>query len=105
MRKPKLIELTKYNLLGLVLGDVPKIKQEVEQASERIKNGNPAFNCKKCGSLFTPESTQWIFYLLCDDCFEKFDLQKMMGRIALVRNENAVKYFEDSDEWIKENIN
>ena len=104
MKKPKVF-LKNPNTLKAPYGNEQKVALETSMAVERIKNGNPAFNCKKCGCLFTPESTQWIFYLLCDDCFAKFDLQKMMGRLAYLRNEKRVLYFEDSDEWIKAKTN
>jgi Zn finger protein HypA/HybF involved in hydrogenase expression len=105
MKKIKVFSTKNYDMFKTQFGSEQKIELETKQAEERIRNGNPAFHCKKCNSSFAPNRHQWIFYLLCDSCFAKFDQQKMMGRTAMLKKENSVKYFEDSDEWIKEVIN
>lgn len=79
-----------------------KIKQETDAAIIRLKQGNPPFNCKKCGTLFQPSQKQWIFHLLCDFCFNEYDKQKMEGRRNSVYTKDSVsQYFEDCDLWIK----
>src|SRR5579864_1822622 len=101
MKKIKIRTKNKLVEIQTIFGNKEKIKQEVKQAIEKIKVGNPQFYCKKCNELFQPKSDQWIFHQLCDSCFGKYDLQKMMGRITFLRTGKSVKYFEDCNEWIK----
>lgn len=72
-----------------------------------------AFECRRCQRKFTPDLHQWIFYKLCDHCFNLFDNQKMKGRftkiailgslqMGLLSKSIPCQYYEDPGEWIKE---
>lgn len=48
----------------------------------RAKERDRSFDCRCCGDHFVPAQGQWIFYLLCDECFARFDSEKMAGRLG-----------------------
>ena len=91
---------TDYNKLKPIFGDKEKIGQMADRAIKRLQLGNPAFNCKKCGRIYKPARTQWVFHELCDKCFAKFDEQKVVGRAKWFNEKKKVFYYEDSDEWV-----
>jgi hypothetical protein len=67
-----------------------------------------SFNCRRCQKSFTPAEHQWIFYELCNHCFNLFDNQKMTGRFGSLGMLAECKpipltWFESSEEWIKAN--
>lgn len=97
------IKLSELKPLATVQHQQEKIKQESDQAIERMKQGNPGFNCKRCGNWFQPNKNQWIFHNLCGDCFHLFDEQKMKGRKEYLAGKENIEYFEDSDLWVRAN--
>ena len=81
--------------------DKEKVKLQALRGLQSALSDNPApFNCRRCDIRFQPKPRQWIFYDLCDTCFEAFDAQKMHGRIELLINKRKTAYFEDVDAWI-----
>lgn len=64
------------------------------QDLERNADSNPGDKliCKACGHTFIRGGM--CFYGICDDCFIRFDTQKMQARFG------GVKGTESVDEWI-----
>lgn len=56
----------------------------------------PQVPCLNCGVLWHPGD--WNFYNLCDECFGKFNAQKMRGRLSGIAD-----YFESATDWIEAN--
>lgn len=54
--------------------------------------------CAACGATWISRS--FNFYGLCQDCFEKFDAQKMSGRFSSMFG-SPIQYYESSEKWIK----
>jgi hypothetical protein len=98
----ELIQKVQTGKITLV-GKQQAIEEDSLQAIARLSTGNPGFDCKNCGAWFKPKPQQWIFHQLCDSCFAVFDRQKMMGRYARIVEKKTVSYFEDVDDWIKQN--
>ena len=105
--------------------DFAELAKEIKTSNESFASEDRRFNCIRCGAFFTPQMGQWIFYKLCDSCFNEFDTQKMRGRFrgfnfevspdsdpeAKRRIEDLRErfgggnpgqpYYESCDEWIK----
>jgi hypothetical protein len=81
--------------------DKEKVQQDALRGLQSILAKHPKpFNCRRCGTRFQPKPRQWIFYKLCDSCFDEFDAQKMHSRIETLLNTRKIAYFEDVDAWI-----
>ena len=81
---------------------IKEITACVETAFDSFAKEGRSFNCKQCGTPFTPRKGQWIFYNLCDECFNDFNRQKMNGRLSALFGE-GVLYHESYDKWRKAN--
>ena len=57
-----------------------ELARDIKTASESFCSDDRSFDCRRCGTPFIPQEGQWIFYNLCDECFLKFNTQKMCGR-------------------------
>ena len=55
--------------------DEIEIHQKEIHALIRMSAGNPGFSCKECGNWFQPKPKQWIFHMLCDECFATYNKQ------------------------------
>ena len=75
-------------------------KQEQEQLDKKLL-ADKGFDCKCCGEYFIPKQDQCIFYDLCNECFSKFDAQKMRARFSTFGGGEPIPGFEDENEWIK----
>jgi hypothetical protein len=81
--------------------DKRKVEQQAARGLQSALSDNPTpFDCRRCGTRFQPKPHQWIFYDLCDTCFEAFDTQKMHDRVELLINKHKIAYFEDADAWM-----
>ena len=74
--------------------------QECDNAIESFGKENRSFDCRRCGERFQPARGQFIFYDLCDSCFEPFDDQKMHGRYTAMLQGRDTGYTEDVAQWI-----
>lgn len=72
-----------------------EIKRGVERfATESLE----PFDCVKCGAAFTPAVGQWIFYNLCDDCFEGYNSAKMKSRLSKAKDMPLSEYLGEEDD-------
>ena len=60
--------------------EVAELANELANADASFAKGDRSFDCRLCGKHFVPSEHQWIFYNLCDSCFDEFNAQKMHGR-------------------------
>ena len=73
---------------------------------ESFEKKDRTFDCVACATHYTPAEGQWIFYDLCDACFEVFELQKMKGRLWFLGDRTTPEpihgkdYFESCREWL-----
>lgn len=67
------------------LDQYPQMAQEIRAAAESFAKEDRSFFCRQCGEVFIPAKGQWIFYNLCDACFDVFDYQKMVERMRLLQ--------------------
>jgi hypothetical protein len=83
-------------------------RSEVEAGLASFEKKDRAFDCKRCGAHFEPAKQQWVFYELCDDCFARFDRQKMRGRFASIggvpQDGHTGPSFESVNEWISHDL-
>lgn len=89
------------NIVNTSLVSVPF--EELQEEMDRMFSAdrNQEQHCLRCNTTFIPPL--WFFYGLCNDCFTLFDLQKMMGRMALVLKNKKIKGTTEScEQWIKE---
>ncbi|SRR5712692_5019019 len=108
MKKAKVVKMKASNLfeasdktLEYLGNDKEKVEQQAVRGLQSVLSDKPSpFDCHRCGTRFQPKPRQWIFYDLCDGCFDEFDAQKMHGRVELLINKRKIAYFEDVDAWL-----
>ena len=80
--------------------------REVLNGEDSFSKSDRSFDCTRCGSHFVPEEGQWIFYNLCNECFVRFDNQKMTRRFMAMGFEpkDDKKRYESAAEWIQADV-
>jgi hypothetical protein len=88
--------------LKLIAPPSTELWNNVARGLNSFDKEDRSFDCRCCGTHYTPAKDQWVFHELCDKCFAEFDAQKMKGRFSgLGWNKSSGPYTESTEEWIK----
>lgn len=73
------------------------LEQGLEQ--NRASQAEETLTCRRCDTNYQ-QTVCFDFYSLCNECFQRFDRQKMRGRLSTLGGRAPRPYFEDSRAWI-----